>query len=346
MGITSVGKSGFRNGPVTSSLFLGRNRFPRRAISSPRATYGEEQMNPFSRHSRRQFLTRNVSAAAVSLIAAPAALEPLRLATAAEPTSAPREMQMKLSFMTFVCPGWTTEKIVKFAKETGYDGVEIRVDAGHKHGISAKSSQEARRQVRKLFADEGVELASVATSVHFANPHPQVHKAQLEAAKIHLDLAAALGAPVVRIFAGGGIPKLTPEAARQVAAAFDQVGEYAKGSGSCPILECGHDIIKGATEAGEVIRQVRARNFGALWNSSMMDDATFTALKDRIRHFHLHDEVLRPDNTNLLELAKRLKGIGYRGFASLEIIKGKDLPEDLLKETAQRLKRQIAEGSK
>jgi sugar phosphate isomerase/epimerase len=303
-------------------------------------------MTPLNRLSRRQFLTKTVSAAAVPLITSCSALEPWRLAAAAEPASAPRDRQMKLSFMTFVCPSWTTEKIVKFAKESGYDGVEIRVDVGHQHGLSSKSSKEARRRARKLFAEEGVEIASVATSVHFANSLPEVHKTQLEAAKVHLDLAADLGAPVVRIFAGGDISKLTFEAARQVAAAFDEVGEYAQGSGACPILECGHDIIKGATEAGEVIRQVQTRNFGALWNSSTMDDATFAALKDRIRHFHVHDEVLKPDNTHLVQLARRMKGIGFHGFVSLEIIQGKDLPEDLLTKTASELKRQIAEGSK
>jgi len=155
-----------------------------------------------------------------------------------------------------------------------------------------------------------------------------------------------LGAPVVRMFAGGGIRSLTPEAAKQVAAAFDEVGEHSKGSGSCPILECGHDIIKTATEAGEVIRLVKTHNFGALWNTSTMDDATFAVMKDRLRHFHVHDEVLDPNNTNLVELARRVKSIGFRGFVSLEIMKGKDLSEDLLKETAARLKRQIAEGSK
>jgi len=146
------------------------------------------------------------------------------------------------------------------------------------------------------------------------------------------------------MFAGGGIARLTPDAARQVAAAFDEVGEYAKGSGACPILECGHDIIKGAAEAAEVIRRVRTSNFGVLWNDSKMDDATFAALKARLRHFHVHDEVLEPRNTNLLDLARRVKGIGYRGYASLEIIWGKNVPEDLLRETASRLKRQIAQA--
>ena len=291
-------------------------------------------MTSITQLTRRQFLTKTVSATAVSL-----AVPHLALAV-------PRQMQMKLSFMTWVCPTWPIEKIVTFAKEAGYDGVEIRVDAKHKHDISSQSSAEVRRQTKKLFADVGVEIAAVATSVQFASPTPEVLKTNLESAKANLELAADLGAPVVRIFAGGGIRSLTPEAARQVAAAFDEVGEHFKGSGSCPILECGHDIIKTAKEAGEVIRQVKTSNFGALWNTSMMDDETFTVMKDRLRHIHVHDEVLAPDNDNLIGLARRMKGIGYRGFVSLEIIKNEDLPEDLLREVAVRLKRQIAEGSK
>ncbi len=251
---------------------------------------------------------------------------------------------MKLSFMTFVCPNWPIDKIVAFAKQAGYDGVEIRVDVGHRHDISSASSAESREAVRRAFQEAGIEVAAIATSVHFASPKAEDHKKHLEAAKANLDLARDLGAPVVRIFAGGGIPKLTPAAAEQIAAAFDEVGEYAKPTGVCPVLECGHDIIKGADEAAEVIRRVRTKNFGALWNSSKMDDATFDALKGRIRHFHVHDEVLDPQNTDLVDTARRMKTIGYRGYVSLEIIWGKNVPEVILVETAARLKQQIARG--
>jgi sugar phosphate isomerase/epimerase len=251
---------------------------------------------------------------------------------------------MKLSFMTFVCPEWGIERVVAFAAESGYDGVEIRVDAGHRHEISSQSSAQKRRQVRELFRREGVAISCIATSVRFACPDRAEHEANLLAARANLDLAADLGAPVVRIFAGGGIPELTSEAARQVAAAFDDVGEYAGPSGVCPMLECGHDIIKGADEAAQVIAEVRTGNFGALWNHSEMDDRTFDVLKDRIRHFHVHEEVLDPGNANILHLAKRMKRIGYGGYVSLEIIKGKNLPEDLLTETAARLKGYIAQA--
>jgi len=251
---------------------------------------------------------------------------------------------MKLSFMTFVCPEWEIERAVGFAAATDYDGVEIRVDAGHKHGISSQSPAAERQRVKDVFADAGVEVACVATSVQFASPDPGAHAEHLAAAKANLDLAADLGAPVVRIFAGGGIPALTAAAAEQVAAAFDEVGEHSAAAGVCPMLECGHDIIKGAAEAAEVIQRVTTANFGALWNHATMDDETFEALKSRIRHFHVHDDVLDPENTNLLDLARRMKRADYTGYVSLEIIKGENLPEDLLRETAARLKGYITQA--
>jgi len=252
---------------------------------------------------------------------------------------------MKLSFMTFVCPDWPLEKVVEFARETDYDGVEFRVDAGHKHDVSSTSSAEIRQRVKRLFADNGVEVACVATNERFADPDAAAHRQNIEAAKRNLDLAADLGAPVVRFFGGraGRDEGMSPDEAAQIAAAFEEIGEYAAPSGVCPMLECGHDIIRGADEAAQVIGKVGTQNFGALWNRSQMDDRTFAVLKDRLRHFHVHKEVLEPENDNVLSLAKRVKEIDYRGYVSLEII-GQDLSEEQLRETAKRLKGFIAQA--
>lgn len=251
---------------------------------------------------------------------------------------------IKLCFMTFVCPEWEIERVAQFAKEAKYDGVEIRVDAGHKHEISSQSSAEVRNYVKKLFNNEGVDIPCVATSVQFGSSDISKRKENIQSAKANLDLAADLGAKVVRIFAGGGIPMLTDEAATYIAEAFDEVGDYAKASGVCPMLESGHDIIKTAIESSEVIKRVKTSNFGVLWNYSQMDSQTFNLLKSHIRHFHVHEEVLDPKNDNILHLAKLMKGIGYNGYISLEIIKGHNLPEDQLIETANRLKGYIAQA--
>ncbi len=251
---------------------------------------------------------------------------------------------IKLSFMTFVCPEWDIEKIVKFAKSANYDGVEIRVDEGHKHEISSQSSSQVRKYVKKLFDDEGVDITCIATSVQFGYADASIRKENIQSAKANLDLARDLGAKVVRIFAGGGIPELTDDSADYIASAFDEVGEYAKDYGVCPMLECSHDIIKSAKEANEIIKRVKTKNFCVLWNHSDMDSQTFDLLKLHIRHFHVHDEVLDPENKNILYLSKLMKSINYDGYFSLEIIKGHNLPEEQLIDVACRLKGYIAEA--
>jgi sugar phosphate isomerase/epimerase len=160
----------------------------------------------------------------------------------------------------------------------------------------------------------------------------------------NIELAGDLGAKVVRIFAGGGIPKLSHEAADYIAEAFTEVGDYAKQYGVCPMLETLHDIIKSAEDALEVLKKVKSSNFGILWNHSEIDQRSFNLLKNHIRHFHVHDEVLNPENENILHLARMMKSANFDGYISLEIIKGYNLPENLLIETAKRLKDYIAQA--
>jgi len=245
---------------------------------------------------------------------------------------------MKLSFMTFVCPNWEIEKIVRFARKGDYDGVEIRVDEGHKHGVSSKSSSTDRQYVKKLFNDEGIEVSSIATSVQFGFGDLVKRTSNIEAAKANIMLANDLDAKVIRIFAGGDVPNLSENVASYIADAFTEVGEYAKQQGVCPMLETLHDIVKSSEDAMAVLKRVKSKNFGILWNDSEIDQKSFELLKNHIRHFHVHDEVLDPENENILRLAKLMKGIKYNGYVSLEIIKGYDLAEDLLIETAKRLK--------
>ncbi|MGQ9514647.1 MAG: sugar phosphate isomerase/epimerase family protein [Thermoproteota archaeon] len=246
--------------------------------------------------------------------------------------------------MTFVCPEWKIEKVIDFAAEAGYDGVELRVDEGHKHGISSSSTEVEREYAKRLFHEKGVEASCIATSVQFGFADHEKRKSNIRSAKLNVELAGDLGAKVVRIFAGGDIPKLSQEAADYIAEAFTEVGDYAKQYGVCPMLETLHDIVKSSEDAVEVLKRVKSSNFGILWNHSEIDQRSFNLLKDHIKHFHVHDEVLNPENENILHLAKMMKSVGFDGYVSLEIIKGYNLPENLLIETAKKLKGYIAQA--
>ena len=63
----------------------------------------------------------------------------------------------------------------------------------------------------------------------------------------------------MRIFAGGKRSGFDDEAADQIAAAFDEFGEHAKDSGVSPMLECGHDIIKGHNLPEDVLKETATR---------------------------------------------------------------------------------------
>ncbi len=252
---------------------------------------------------------------------------------------------MKLGFMTFVCPDWDLEMIPRFARKAGYDGVEIRVDAEHKHGLSSRSSYKDRAHARKLFAREGIEVPCVATSVQFAWTDLDQRNKNIAQAKADIKLAAHLGATKVRIFAGPRESKvLTPELAQAVGDAFTEVGDYAAADGVRPMLETGHDIIKGKGEALQVIAHVRTPNFGVLWNHSSLTADEFEVLQGYLTHFHVHEEILAPDNQNIRGLATMLKQIDYTGYISLEIIRNRNMEEEELLETARRLNQQISEG--
>ena len=251
---------------------------------------------------------------------------------------------MKLGFMTFVLPEYTIEQLVEFAKRAGFDGVEIRVDSGHAHNVSSESSKEERKRVKDLFAEGGLAIPCVATSVSLSSPDADRHGDFMTMARANLDLAADLGAPVMRVFCGKEAPELDEATAARVAAAFDELGEYAKGTCVTPLLECGHDLVKGAVEIEMIASKVTTDNFCCLWNYSSIDDRTFDVIKGHLRHLHVHKPVLDPANDNILHMAKRLKTIDYQGFICLEIIEKKNLDEGMLIETCKRLKGFMAEA--
>jgi len=260
---------------------------------------------------------------------------------------------MKISFMTWLTPNWPLEKIVKFAKEAGYDGVELRVDVGHKHGISSRSTQEERRRARKLFEEAGVAVSCIATSIGFGSPEEAERRKSIEAAKENIKLASDLGAKVVRIFGGRsskGTIELTEDALDYIAAAYTEVGEFGVDYGVCPLLEM-HDAfsvdrfptpVEASKKALEVLRRAETSNIGILWNRSWIDIESFQLLKNYIRHFHINKYADDPEDLQVFETMKLMKTVNFEGFFSLEHVR-KELkmipPEKMLMDHAKRMRK-------
>ena len=92
----------------------------------------------------------------------------------------------------------TVEQVIGRAKKFGYQGVEI--DGKRPHGNPLDMSKARCQQLRKLAADQGIEIYAVAGNNDFSSPIPEHREAQLVYLRELLRMTADLGAKIVRVF--------------------------------------------------------------------------------------------------------------------------------------------------
>lgn len=241
---------------------------------------------------------------------------------------------MRVAFMTFACPEWDLAEILGAAVELGYDGIEPRIDSNHKHGIEVDSDAATRALIRKQAAEAGVELCCLATSLQFNKVAPEARAQLHEDARRRIELAADLGMPGLRVFAGP-LPEGSEKEAAFLAAAENlaRAGDVARQHGVELWLET-HDTICRAEDCAFIVDH--ANHPAVQINYDVMHpyrhgesvDETFAALGDHVRHTHFHDGPADPGKAvitkfgegelPLVEILQRLKGIGFDGYLSGE----------------------------
>jgi sugar phosphate isomerase/epimerase len=152
---------------------------------------------------RRTTFTRR----SVLQTAALAAAAPVRAATSAD---------VKIGLYSITYGGvWyrgdalTVEEVIGRARKFGYQGVEI--DGKRPHGDPLDMPKARCKQLRKLAADQGLEIYAVAANNDFSSPIPEHREAQLVYTRELLRMSSDLGAKVVRVFLAWPGVTLIPE---------------------------------------------------------------------------------------------------------------------------------------
>lgn len=242
---------------------------------------------------------------------------------------------MKYAFMTFSTTNQTLDEVLDTAKRHGYDGVEIRIDSGHKHGLELSSSVDERAAAKQMSAEKGVAICCIATGAKFADPATATQ--HVEAARAAIDLAADVGAGVIRVF-GGQLPQgITREQAMDsVVASLQQLAEKAEARGVNVAIET-HDDWCNPQHVAAVVKRVNHPRIGVNWDyqhtarvAKSSADEAFDALRPFIKHVHFHDGTMSADKLEFLPVGqgaydhKRvlhlLKSIDYAGYLSGEWI--------------------------
>src|SRR5215510_2128093 len=107
-----------------------------------------------------------------------------------------------LSFSTLGCPDWPFERIVNFAAENGYNGIEMR-------GILREldltkcpefSTPQNISTSLKMMQDKGLAFVNLGASTALHLPEGSERQKNIDEGKRFIDLAHELKCPYIRVF--------------------------------------------------------------------------------------------------------------------------------------------------
>ena len=243
---------------------------------------------------------------------------------------------MKLAFSTLGCPDWDLKTIIGAARKFGYAGIELRAIAGSLDLLSREefvTPQLARTKAD--LQDVGIEICCVDTSCTFHSPDASERANQVSIALAHAELAAQLGAPLIRVFPD----KIQPGAQREetrdwIAECLHTVAERIT-DGVYVALETHGDFAR-AEAAVDIVKLANHPKVKLIWdiaNSVAAGDTIKQAgqvVQRYLAHIHLRDAkpvtgsehwlpVLAGNGrVSFSEAVAVIRELNYDGFVSFE----------------------------
>jgi len=202
---------------------------------------------------------------------------------------------MKLAFSTLGCPQWELGQIAETARSLGYDAIELRAVGGALDLLNRPEFQPVELNVtRRKLADSQVSVCCVDTSCNFHSMDQGERSQQVQLALRHAELAASLGASLIRVFPDKVQPGSTLDETRDyIAEGLHRVAERLP-NGVRVGLETHGDFARGNI-AAEVVSLANHKSVCLIWdvaNSMNAGDSTHqaaTAVAPFLAHVHLRD---------------------------------------------------------
>ena len=243
---------------------------------------------------------------------------------------------MKLAFSTLGCPQWELERVAEAARAYGYQAVELRAIGGDLDLLKRPEFQPgAIEATRRWLADQGLAICCVDTSCTFDSRDADERRGQIEIAVRHAELAAELGASLIRIFPDKIQTGATRAETRDNIAACLRIVAQRAPEGVRIGLETHGDFARGQV-AAEIMRLADHPTVVIIWdvaNSLAAGDSIAEAAGEvapHLAHVHLRDAravagqehwlpvLAGHGNVSFDDAVSALRGLQYDGYISFE----------------------------
>jgi glucosamine-6-phosphate deaminase len=210
---------------------------------------------------------------------------------------------IKLAFSTLGSPTWSLPRVLDAASRLGYDGVELRFLEGDDALWERRELRgEGLRETRERLRDAGLAVACVDSRAFFHHPQAGARDKALEDAERAAEIAAALGAPGIRVFGDRVQPGADLGSTRAwIVTSLAELRDRLRGSGVEVWLET-HGDFATAAATRSLLEEAGSDGLGAVWDPANAfsefgeePEAGAAALGPFLRHVHLKDERRPPD---------------------------------------------------
>ena len=231
----------------------------------------------------------------------------------------------RLGLVTYnVAAAWDLPTLLKVCKAAGISPVELRTT--HKHGVEPSLPKDERRDVRKRFADAGVEVWGCGTTCDFHWADAAKVAKQVEECKRFIGLAADIGGKGVKV-RPNGLPKEVEKAKTlaQIGKALVPCGKAAADAGVEVWVEVHGHGTQDPAHMRTIMEECGHKSVGVTWNSNPTDveggsvAKSFKLLAPWIKSCHINELWKDPKGYPYRELFNLLRGKGYEGATLCEV---------------------------
>ncbi len=244
---------------------------------------------------------------------------------------------MKISFSTLACPDFSWTDIYSMAKDLGFDGIEIRGIGDEISAVKAQpfSAEKLPATIKKL-GELRLEIPCLDTGCCLKEA--EKHDAVVEEIKAHIELAAQLKTPYIRLLADKAPEPVNDVDDEYVVSVLKELAAAAEPYENVTLLVESNGVYSDTMRLKRLLDKVGSPKVAALWDihhpyryMAESPDETIRNIGSYIRHVHVKDSVMvdgKPayklmgeGDMPLRNVFTALQEINYSGYISLEWVK-------------------------
>ena len=265
-----------------------------------------------------------------SLLAAPLAIAPAIGARSADPGAPAGRLRVTCNLYSFNAPlvkhSMSLEEVMDFCAAVGFDAVD---PTGYYFSTYPETppTSEIDRIKRHAFR-LGLDLTLTGVRNDFTVTEPSRVDAELALVTRWLAVASRLGAPALRVFAGGSTTEPTaPGALDRVVSCLERAVVEAERHGVLLVLQNHNDALKTADQALEIRRRVPSEwlglnvDIGSLRTANPYEETARLAphayawqVKERVARRQVEED------TDLAHVARIIRDSGFSGYVAIETL--------------------------